>query len=106
MTSSSQLSLPRSLARLWPFVKPAVPRVIAGLIAALLATGASLLIPIVLQRVVDGPIASGDREAIVWATLGVLALGIAEAIFIFLRRMFVLRPMTEVEFEIRQTFYE
>lgn len=87
-------------------MKPAAPRIVAGLVAALLATAASLLIPIVLQWVVDGPISSGDRPAIVWATLGVLALGVAEALFIFLRRMFVLRPMTEVEFEIRQTFYE
>ncbi|MGO3147908.1 MAG: ABC transporter ATP-binding protein [Leucobacter sp.] len=106
MTSTSSLSLPRSLARLLPFVKPAMPRLVAGLITALLATSASLLIPIMLQWVVDGPLASGNRTLIVWATLGVLGLGVAEAVFIFLRRMFVLRPMTEVEFEIRQTFYE
>ncbi|MFC5337226.1 ABC transporter ATP-binding protein [Leucobacter denitrificans] len=106
MTTSSSQSLPRSLARLWPFVKPAMPRVIAGLCAAMLATAASLAIPLLLQWVVDGPLTSGNRQALVWATLGVLALGIAEAAFIFLRRTLVLRPMTEVEFEIRQSFYE
>ncbi|WP_217133221.1 ABC transporter ATP-binding protein [Leucobacter chinensis] len=106
MSSSSSLSLPRSLARLFPFVKPALPRAIGGTIVALLAALASLAIPIVLQWVVDGPLLTGDRRLIVWSTGAVLALGIAEAVFIFLRRRFVLRPMTEVEFTIRQTFYD
>lgn len=102
---STSLSLPRSLARLYPFAKPALPRVIGGIIAALLASLASLAIPIVLQWVVDGPLLTGDRALIVWSVLVVLVLGVAEALFIFLRRVFVLRPMTEVEFSIRQTFY-
>ncbi len=106
MSSSSSLSLPRSLARLYPFAKPAMPRVIGGIAAALLASLASLAIPIVLQWVVDGPLLTGDRRLIVWSVMAVLALGVAEALFIFLRRAFVLRPMTEVEFSIRQTFYE
>ena len=110
MTSSSSppssLSLARSLARLYPFAKPALPRVIGGVVAALIASLASLAIPVVLQWVVDGPLLTGDRTLIVWSTLAVLGLGVAEALFIFLRRAFVLRPMTEVEFAIRQTFYE
>lgn len=106
MTSSSQLSLPRALARLIPFVRPALPRLIGGTLVALGATLSSLFIPIMLQWVVDGPLHTGDRGLITWATLGVLGLGVAEAFLIFARRMLVLRPLTEVEFEIRQTFYE
>ncbi len=83
-----------------------MPRVIGGVIAALIASLASLAIPIVLQWAVDGPLLTGDRTLIVWSTLAVLGLGVAEALFIFLRRVFVLRPMTEVEFAIRQAFYE
>lgn len=103
---SQPLSLAKSLARLYPYAKPALPRVIGGVIVALGAAAASLLIPIVLQWVIDGPLLTGDRGVIVWATLGVLALGVAEALLIFLRRVFVLKPMTEVEFSIRQEFYE
>ncbi|GAA1314565.1 ABC transporter ATP-binding protein [Leucobacter albus] len=105
-SSSASLSLPKALARLIPFAKPAKWWVLAGLVVALAGSVASLLIPIVLQWVVDGPLLTGDRTAILWGVAAVLGLGIAEALFIFLRRRFVLRPMTEVEFTIRQTFYE
>ncbi|CAG7615701.1 ABC transporter ATP-binding protein [Leucobacter soli] len=104
--TTSQLSLPRALARLLPFVRPALPRLIGGIVVGLGAAIASLLIPLVLQWVVDGPLASGDRGLIVWATLGVLGLGIVEAMLIFFRRVLVLAPATEVEFAVRQRFYE
>lgn len=109
MTSNSapqsRLSTPRALARLLPFAKPAMPRLIGGAIAALGAAAMTLLIPIVLQFAVDGPIASGDATLIVWAALGILGLGVLEAVFVFLRRAFVLRPGMGVEYEIRQQFY-
>ena len=105
-SASPSLSLPKALARLIPFAKPAKWWIIAGILAALAGSVASLAIPIVLQEVVDGPLLTGDRAAILWGVVAVLALGVAEALFIFLRRRFVLRPMTEVEFTIRQTFYE
>ena len=105
-SSAAQLSLLSALARLIPFAKPAKWWALAGLIVALAGSVASLVIPIVLQWVVDGPLLTGDRTAILWGVAAVLGLGVAEALFIFLRRRFVLRPMTEVEFSIRQTFYE
>jgi len=82
-----------------------MPRLIGGAIAALGAAAMTLLIPIVLQFAVDGPIASGDATLIVWAALGILGLGVLEAVFVFLRRAFVLRPGMGVEYEIRQQFY-
>lgn len=103
---SANLSLPRALARLIPFAKPAKWWLIAGFTVALLGAAAALAIPLVLQAVVDGPLAAGDRSAIVWGVAAVLGLGALEALFIFLRRRFVLRPVTQVEFTIRQSFYE
>jgi ATP-binding cassette subfamily B protein len=82
-----------------------MPRLIGGAVAALGAAAMTLLIPIVLQLAVDGPIASGDTTLIVWAALGILGLGVLEALFVFLRRAFVLRPGMEVEYDIRQQFY-
>jgi ATP-binding cassette subfamily B protein len=107
MTTSSaeRLSTPRALARLYPFVKPALPRMIGGFFVALAAAVMTLIIPLVLQATVDGPIQSGDLTLIVWASIGVLALGTLEALFIYLRRAFVLAPGTAVEYEIRQQFY-
>ena len=104
-SSAERLSTPRALARLYPFVKPALPRMIGGFFTALGAAVMTLIIPLVLQAVVDGPIESGDTTLIVWASLGVLVLGVLEALFIFLRRAFVLTPGTAVEYEIRQQFY-
>ncbi|MGV9194904.1 ABC transporter ATP-binding protein [Microbacterium sp. MC2] len=100
-----RLSTPRALARLIPFARPVFGRLIAGLFAALGAAVVSLMIPLVLQAVVDGPIADGEIPLIIWASLGVLALGVAEALFVYLRRAFVLTPATGVEYEIRQRFY-
>ncbi|MCR2815746.1 ABC transporter ATP-binding protein [Microbacterium jiangjiandongii] len=106
MSSSPQrLSTPRALARLIPFVKPVMPRLIGGVIAAFGAALVSLLIPLVLEAAVDGPIATGDIPLIVWAAAGVLVLGVLEAFFVWLRRAFVLSPATRVEYEIRQQFY-
>jgi ATP-binding cassette subfamily B protein len=80
-------------------------RLAMGGIAALGAAAMTLLIPIVLQVIVDGPIASGDRVLIVWASLGILVLGILEALFVFMRRVLVLRPGLGIEFDIRNQFY-
>lgn len=107
MTSSSapRISTLRALARLIPFAKPVLPRLIMGFFAALAAAVISLMIPLVLQATVDGPITAGDVPLIVWGAIGVLLLGILEALFVFLRRAFVLTPATGVEYEIRQSFY-
>jgi len=115
MTSSNAPGRPRSqrrpstlagLARLIPFARPALPRLIGGGFVGLAAALASLAIPLVLQWAVDGPISSGERPLIIWATLAVLGLGVAEALFVFLRRALVLTPAASVEYSIRQAFYE
>ena len=100
-----RLSTPKALARLLPFTKPVMGRLAGGAVAALGAAIMTLLIPIVLQLAVDGPITTGDVPMIIWASLGVLALGVLEALFVYLRRAFVLTPGTGVEYEIRQQFY-
>jgi ATP-binding cassette subfamily B protein len=111
MTSSSlqkppdRLSTLQALLRLYPFVKPKLGRFIGGFLVALGAAMMSLIIPLVLQATVDGPIADGNIPAIVWASVGVLVLGVLEALFVYLRRAFVLTPGTAVEYEIRQKFY-
>ena len=89
-----QLSTLRALARLIPFARPVLPRLAAGFASALGAAIVSLVIPIVLQITVDGPIAQANIALIIWASLGVLALGVLEALFVFLRRAFVLTPAT------------
>lgn len=91
--------------RLWPYLGRARGRILLGMVAALLAALVSLAIPIVLQRLVDGPLANGDGSAVWGAAALVLVLGVAEAAFIGARRWFVLYPGTQVEADLRNTLY-
>ncbi|NRD26766.1 ABC transporter ATP-binding protein [Frigoribacterium sp. VKM Ac-2836] len=95
----------QSLARLYPYVKPALPRIVLGMVAALLAAVVALLIPLVLQLLVDGPLSSGDRSQVWPAFAVVLGLGVAEAIMIGARRRLVLTPSTHVEATMRNALY-
>jgi ATP-binding cassette subfamily B protein len=95
----------QSLTRLYPYVKPALPRIVLGMVAALLAAVVALLIPLVLQLLVDGPLSSGDRSQVWPAFAVVLGLGIAEAIMIGARRRLVLTPSTHVEATMRNSLY-
>jgi ATP-binding cassette subfamily B protein len=95
----------RALARLYPYARPAVPRIVLGMVAALLAAVVALLIPVVLQLLVDGPLSSGDRSQVWPAFAIVLGLGIVEAFMIAARRRLVLTPSTHVEASMRNALY-
>lgn len=95
----------RTIARILPFVRPAMPRIGLGMLAALLAALVSLAIPLVLQTLVDGPLSTGDGAQIWPAALTVLGLGVLEAGLIAARRWFVLTPGTHVEAAMRNAFY-
>lgn len=94
-----------SLARLMPYVRPYLPRLLAGVGAALVGALLALAIPLVLRALIDGPLTSGDRDAVWPAALAILGLGLAEAVCIFLRRFFVLQPSTYVEASMRRDLY-
>lgn len=95
----------RALARLLPFAKPVLPRLSMGALSALVASLLALSIPLVLEVVVRGPIASGEVAQIAWGAAAILALGLLEALMMWLRRWFVLAPATQVEFDLRTGFY-
>ncbi len=100
-----ETSTAKALGRLLPFAKPVLPRLAMGALSALIASLLALSIPLVLEALVAGPIASGDMSQIVWGSAAILVLGLAEAVMVWLRRWFVLGPATKVEYEIRQSFY-
>ncbi len=95
----------RAIQRLYPFAKPAMPRIYLGMLSSLLAGLIALLIPQVLRSLVDGPLRTGDAQQI-WPAVGiVLGLGVLEAAMIVLRRWFVLQPGTRVEARMRNDLY-
>ncbi|MBI5160367.1 MAG: ABC transporter ATP-binding protein [Micrococcales bacterium] len=102
---TAHLNTVQALLRLWPHLGAARLRILLGGVSALLAALVSLAIPIVLQRLVDGPLQSRDASAVWGAAALVLALGVAEAAFIGARRWFVLYPGTQVEADLRTTLY-
>lgn len=95
----------RAIFRIYPYAKPAMPRIYLGMVAALLAGLVALLIPQVLRDLVDGPLQSGDESQIWPAVAIVLVLGFTEAVMIALRRWFVLTPGTHVEARMRNSMY-
>lgn len=95
-----------TLLRLRPFVRPARRRLIASALAALAATCVGLTIPLVVARVVDGPVADHDTAALwPWAAL-LVALGASETFFFWARRALVARALPRVEESMRNTLYE
>ena len=102
---SSTLSTPAALWRLKPFVKPVIWRLVGGAASALIAAIIALMIPIVLEQIIGGPVRSGEISVIVFGALIVFALALGEAVMVWLRRQFVLNPATEVEYQMRTTLY-
>ncbi len=101
----SSLSTPRALLRLKPFVRPIAGRLILGGLSALGGAVIALMIPILLEAVISGPVARGEIVAIVWASAAVLLLALGEALMVWLRRYFVLTPAMTVEYNMRMSFY-
>ena len=102
--STPHLSTPRALARLVPFARPVAGRLWLGGLSALIASLLALTIPLVLEAIVAGPIASRDPGQIVWGAVIVLILGLFEALMVWARRWFVLGPATKVEYDLRTQF--
>ena len=94
-----------AILRLYPYARPAMPRIYLGMASAMLAGLVALLIPQVLRGLVDGPLQTGDSGQIWPAFLAVLGLGILEAVMIALRRFWVLTPGTHIEARMRNALY-
>ena len=94
-----------TLRRLGPYLRPVRGRLLVAGTSALAATLAGLAIPLVIQAIVDGPVATGDRSRLVRLVGGVLVLGLLEAALMYLRRWIVAGPVTRVEARMRADLY-
>ncbi len=88
-----------------PYARPHLWILGLALIITLAGSVAALLMPQVLRQLIDGPIASGDRSALLPATLVVLGLGLFEAGMVFLRRLMVLNTSTRIEYKARMALF-
>src|SRR3954453_5634182 len=110
MTGPAATPTPRgrlsALARLWPFARPYRGLLLLTLLGALLATLAQLVIPLVTEAVVDGPVGRGDRAGLIPLLALALGFGIAEAALFFLRRWAMNISSLQIERDLRDTVYQ
>ncbi|WP_422751658.1 ABC transporter ATP-binding protein [Micromonospora sp. WMMD1219] len=90
-----------SLRRCAPYLR-AHPWLMAGACGAAFGSMlAGLAMPLVLQRLVDGPVEEGDFAALPWFIGGIALLGVFEAVLLGARRLLVVRPATRLETAMR-----
>ncbi|HEY5882675.1 MAG TPA: ABC transporter ATP-binding protein [Nakamurella sp.] len=95
-----------SLRRLMPYARPALPALLLSAAAALVATLCAITFPLVIQYIVDGPIAQRNLAGL-WAPSALLlVLGIVEAALFWARRMLSTRPTMRVEASMRAAIYD
>ncbi|PRA11281.1 ABC transporter [Arthrobacter sp. MYb211] len=105
--AAEAVSLTTTLKRLGPFVRPILPRLIGGFLCALGAGIVALVIPQVLAWLVNNVLDSDGTNNAIWIAMAIVgALGFLEALFIFLRRQFVLNPAAGLEAQMRIRFYK
>ncbi|MFH8628139.1 ABC transporter ATP-binding protein [Streptomyces vietnamensis] len=99
-------STTRTLLRLWPYVRPVRARLATAALVAIVASLLSIVIPLLLKWLVDGPVAAGDTTGVWFGALYLLLLGMAEAVLFGIRRWLVARPLANVEATMRADLYE
>ena len=95
-----------ALLRLWPYARPYRWWIALTLVAALFATLAQLAVPLIIEAVVDGPLADGDRAGLLPYVLLALVFGIAEAALFFVRRWAMNHSSLRLERDLRDTLYQ
>ncbi|OKI19690.1 ABC transporter [Streptomyces sp. CB03911] len=104
-TAPEHRSTVRSLLRLWPYARVIRWRLAASISAALVAMLSVLVVPLVLGRIVDGPIAQHDLSAL-WPLAGaLLLLGLVEAGLFYTRRVVLAGPLAGLETAMRGDLY-
>ncbi|MCM0673858.1 ABC transporter ATP-binding protein/permease [Micromonospora phytophila] len=94
-----------SLWRLRHYLRPHATEFGCLLVAGLAATAASIAVPLVAQRVVDGPVARQDPAGLFRLAGLALLLGLVEALLIFIRRWVQSSSSMRIEAAIRDDVY-
>jgi ATP-binding cassette, subfamily B, bacterial len=94
-----------NLWRLRGYLRPYTAQMVTMTVAAALGVGASIVVPLVTQRVVDGPIANGNAASLPLLGLVALSLGVVEAGMTFVRRWIHASAAVGIETSIRTDLY-
>ncbi|WP_280439853.1 ABC transporter ATP-binding protein [Nocardia cyriacigeorgica] len=94
-----------SLLRFWPYLRPYRFQLIGATVLSSVAMLTAVLTPLVIARIVDGPIARGDFGVVVAPVLLVLVLGVIEAVGVWGRRWLLAKPATQFEITMRAKIF-
>ena len=103
--STTRRSSLHSLWRIRSYVRPYTRQMVVMTTAAGVAVGASIVIPLITRKVVDGPIAAGDKAGLLPLGLLALVLGVIEAGLVFIRRWVQSYAALGMETTIRDDLY-
>ncbi|MET0966151.1 MAG: ABC transporter ATP-binding protein [Nakamurella sp.] len=83
-----------------------MPALVGSALTAMIAMLCGLAFPLVIQQIIDGPIAARDLQAL-WPYAGLLLLlGFFEAALFWVRRLLASRPTMRVEAAMRAAIYD
>lgn len=120
--SRSAYTWGQTFARMWQIMRPIRFRLLAGFLCAAAGSVFALMIPQVLQRLINGALAdaatatatppnatpsaaTSPTTAVLQAVGLVVVLGVLEAVLVYMRRVFAVTPATEVERAMRLTLF-
>ena len=95
----------RSLVRLVPYLRPYRWSLFWMAFAAVAGVAMTIVIPLVTQRMIDGPIANHEINPVLPLGLLAIALGILEAFWIWLRRWVQSQAVLGLETTMRSDLY-
>lgn len=93
------------LGRLLPYLLPYRVRWIAMVTVAIVSLAATVAIPLMTKAVIDGPVRQQDQQGLWIVGSAAMAVGIAEAALMFIRRWLAARATMGVEADIRKDLY-
>ncbi|VEI03583.1 Putative multidrug export ATP-binding/permease protein SAV1866 [Acidipropionibacterium jensenii] len=94
-----------NLLRFTPYLRPYATRFALMVVFALASTLAGIVTPLLIRRIIDGPVAHSDRPGLYALGAGAIGIGVVEAIFMFWRRWVVARGTLGTETGIRLDLY-
>lgn len=96
----------RHLIRIAPFLKPYTWQIAATLLTLLTLTGMNLLVPRIIQNVIDDGLMRGDTTHLVRSALLLLGLGLGSALLSLVNRYSAEWVAAHVGFDLRNRMYD
>ncbi|HET8642483.1 MAG TPA: ABC transporter transmembrane domain-containing protein, partial [Pseudonocardiaceae bacterium] len=94
-----------NLWRIRRYLRPYRGQLILLIVTGCVTTVVSISVPLVVQRVIDGPLTHGDRRGLLLLGSLALGLGLVEALLIFIRRWVQSSYSLGIETAIRRDLY-